>query len=154
MKNLWKIHYKMKSLNYQIIFKETASVNDTLMIRSDQSFLNKIWNFTVFCDSSEWLIACMAEAQWLLNKTAALVVFNFNENDVNFFNFFTATVNLHIFVFNKNYSDLKFIFYLLLHFFYIFLSLCIIYFHEYIYHSPSHFFHQKLFRFLLFLLYK
>ena len=144
----------MKPLNYQTISKEAVSVNDTLMTRSDWSFSNKIWNFTIFCNSPEWLTACITEAQWLFNETAASAVFNFNEDNVNFFNFFIVTTNLYTLVFNRNHSDLKFIFCLLLHFFCIFSLSCIIYFHRYIHHSPSHPSHQKSFRFSLSSLHK
>ena len=91
------------------------------MIRNNWLFLNKIWNFTVFCNSLKWSTVCITETQWLFNKTAASAVFNFDENDVNFFNFFTATVNLCAFMFSRNHSNLKFIFYLSLHFFLYFL---------------------------------
>ena len=136
MKDLRKFCYRLKSLNYQIISEEAASVNGTSITRSDWLFLNKIWNFVVFCDSLKWLTACMIEVQWLLNKTGVSAVFNFKEDDVDFFDFFTATVNLYAFVFSRNYSDLKFISCLLLHFFCMFFSSCIVYFHEYIYHLP------------------
>ena len=154
MKNLWKTYYRLKLLNHQIIFKEAVSVDNALMIRNNQSFLSKIWNFTVFCDSSEWLTAHMIKAQWLPNRTPTSAVLNFNKNDADFFNFFTAIVNLCALMFSKNHSDLKFIFCLLLHFFCMFSSLYIVYFHRYIHHSFFHFFHQKLFRSLLSSLHK
>ena len=144
----------MKLLNHQIIFKKAVSVDNTLMIRNNQSFLNKIQNFIIFCDNLKWSTVCIIEIKQLLNKTAALTVFNFNKNNINFFNFFIAIANFYTFVFNKNHSNLKFKIYLLLYFFYMFSSLYIVYFHEYIHHSSSHFFHQKLFRFLSFSLYK